>query len=294
MTGPKPNCCFTLIAGPTASGKSALAIRLARERGGIVVNADSMQVYRELRILTARPTEDEEALVPHRLYGIRPGSDPYSVAAWLADLRPLVEEARSDGPPLVITGGTGLYFRGLLEGLSPVPEIPEDIRAFWRAEAAEKGCAALYSVLRARDPVMASRLQATDPQRIVRALEVLDATGRSLLEWQGVAGEPLILEEEAERLYVCPPRSELYRRCDARLDQMARMGVLEEVERLRRLALSPALPIMRTVGLRPFKAFLDGTLDWEAALGRVKTETRQYAKRQLTWARRNMITWNLV
>jgi tRNA dimethylallyltransferase len=266
-------------------------MRMAREARGLVVNADSMQVYKELRILTARPSEEDEATVPHRLYGIRPASEPYSVAAWLEDVRPLVEAARAGGPPLVIVGGTGLYFRGLLDGLSPVPEIPAEIREFWRNEAAAKGSAALHETLAARDPGMAARLRPSDPQRIARALEVLDATGRSLAEWQQVAGQPLIRPEEAQRIYVCPPRNELYRRCDARLNAMVEMGALEEVEQLRALGLDPTLPLMRAVGLMPFLAFLEKSLDWQAALAAAKTETRRYAKRQLTWMRRNMISW---
>ncbi len=283
---------FTLIAGPTASGKSALAMDFARKLDGIVVNADSMQVYRELRILTARPSAaEEEAAVPHRLYGFRSAAEPYSVAAWLDDVAPLIRSARHDGPPLVIVGGTGLYFRGLLEGLSPVPDIPEAIRNRWRAETAAKGSAALHAILQARDPAMAERLPASDPQRLIRALEVLDATGKSLSEWQRVAGEPLLREEEAERLFVSPPRDVLYARCDARLDRMVEAGALDEIRRLADLKLDRSLPIMRALGVRPFLAWLNGLLDWEAALAAAKTETRRYAKRQLTWARSNMISW---
>lgn len=294
MTGPPPKFRFILIAGPTASGKSGLAAHIARENGGIVVNADSMQVYRELRLLTARPGEEDEAAVPHRLYGFRVAEEPYSVAAWLADVEPLVAEARAGGPPLVITGGTGLYFKALLEGLSPVPEIPGDIRRFWRAEAAEKGSAALHGVLQTRDPEMAERLPPSDPQRIVRALEVLDASGKSLREWQATAGTPLIEENEADCIHVCPPREALYARCDMRLDRMIEAGALDEVRRLQALGLHPSLPVMRALGVRPFLAYLNGLLDWEAALADAKTETRRYAKRQMTWARRNMLSWRTV
>jgi tRNA dimethylallyltransferase len=291
MTGSQPKFRFTLIAGPTASGKSALAARIAGEHGGIVVNADSMQVYKELRLLTARPGAAEEAAVPHRLYGFRAAEEPYSVAAWLADLEPLVAEARIGGPPLVITGGTGLYFKALLEGLSPVPEIPEDIRRFWRVEAAEKGSAALYGVLQARDPAMADRLPPSDSQRIVRALEVLDASGKSLREWQGTAGTPLIEENEADRIHVCQSRETLYARCDTRLDRMMEEGALGEVRQLQERGLDPSLPVMRALGVRSFLAYLNGLLEWEAALADAKTETRRYAKRQMTWARRNMMSW---
>jgi tRNA dimethylallyltransferase len=269
-------------------------MRIATEAGGLVVNADSMQVYKELRILTARPSEEDEAAVPHRLYGIRAAVEPYSVAVWLEDLRPLVEAARAGGPPLVIVGGTGLYFRALLEGLSPVPEIPVEIREFWRAEAAAKGSKALHEMLRERDPRMAARLRPSDPQRITRALEVIDATSCSLADWQAEAGEPMIRTAEAARFYVCPARAEIYRRCDARLDAMVEAGALEEVKRLRALRLDPSLPLMRALGVRPFLAFIDETLAWQAALAAAKTETRQYAKRQLTWMRRNMISWSAI
>jgi tRNA dimethylallyltransferase len=281
----------TLIAGPTASGKSALAARLAAERGGIVVNADSMQVYRELRILTARPTEAEEAAVPHRLYGFRAAAQPYSVAEWLKDVAPLIAAARQGGQPLVIVGGTGLYFKALLEGLSPVPDIPEDIRCRWRAEAAARDSTELHAILRRRDPAMAARLMSSDPQRIVRALEVLEATGRSLLHWQLVAGEALLSPADAELLCVSPQRETLYARCDARLDAMIEAGALEEVRGLAALELDPGLPAMRALGVRPMLAHLRGMLTLDAALAAAKTETRRYAKRQLTWHKRNMIAW---
>ena len=284
----------TLIAGPTASGKSALAARLAKARGGIVVNADSMQVYRELRILTARPTEAEAAAVPHRLYGFRPASEPYSVAAWLSDLAPLIAAAGQGGPPLVIVGGTGLYFKALLEGLSPVPDIPDEVRTRWRSEAAAKRSTELHAVLRQRDPAMAERLVPSDPQRIVRALEVLEATGRSLLDWQQAQGEALLDATEAELLFVSPQRETLYARCDARLDLMLEAGALAEVQRLAALQLDPGLPAMRALGIRPLLAHIQGMLTLDAALTDAKTETRRYAKRQLTWARRNMIAWKTV
>ncbi|MBX2805165.1 MAG: tRNA (adenosine(37)-N6)-dimethylallyltransferase MiaA [Hyphomicrobiales bacterium] len=282
---------FTLIAGPTASGKSKLAIKVARERGAIIVNADSMQVYEDLKILTARPDDADCEAVPHRLYGFRDGGTPYSVAAWLEDLAPLVAESRKGGSPLIIVGGTGLYFKALLEGLSPVPDIPDAIRSHWRAEAVARGSRDLHGILRDRDPEMARRLQPSDPQRIVRALEVLDATGRSLADWQSVAGKPLVRPEEAECFCLSPPREELYRRCDARWDSMMMNGALEEVKRLVERGLNPSLPVMRAVGVRPLAAYLGGAVDFETACCDARTETRRYAKRQLTWARKNMISW---
>jgi tRNA dimethylallyltransferase len=282
----------TLIAGPTASGKSALAIRLAEEQDGVIVNADSMQAYRELSILTARPGTEEEARVPHRLYGHRSAAKPYSVGLWLDEVAPLIAEARAGGAPLIITGGTGLYFKALLEGISVIPDIPDDIRAYWRAEAKERGAAELHAILSERDPVMGARLQPNDLQRIVRALEVQEATGVSIAELQQTRGAPLLADSDVKKLYVSPPREVLFERCNARLDVMVRAGALEEVTRLAALKLDPAMPAMRAIGVRTFLAHLAGEVDFDTAITLVKTETRQYAKRQLTWARRNMITWN--
>ena len=269
-------------------------MRSAEERGAIIVNADSMQVYRELRILTARPSAVDEARIPHRLFGIRSAAEPYSVADWLRDVAPLIEVTRRGGTPLVIVGGTGLYFKALTEGLSPIPDIPDAVRQHWRTEAERVGAAALHLELARRDPQMAARLRPSDPQRIARALEVLDGTGQSLGAWQQVAGEPPLRTDEAERLYVCPPRAELYARCDARLDAMVEAGALDEVRAVMALNLPPDRPALRALGVIPFSAYLSGQLSFAAALERAKTETRRYAKRQMTWARRNMISWKLV
>jgi tRNA dimethylallyltransferase len=288
------NPAFTLIAGPTASGKSALAMAVAEERGAIIVNADSMQVYRELRVLTARPTLVDEARITHRLYGHRPASERYSVADWLADIAPLVGEARAGGPPLVIVGGTGLYFRGLLKGLSPVPEIPAAIRERWRAEGQRSRPDALHAELARRDPEMAARLRPSDPHRIIRALEVIEATGRSLGDWQKVAGAPLIREGEADRIYLAPPRQETYARVNSRLEGMIAEGALEEVRALMALDLPPDRPALRAHGVPSFSAYLRGQLSFSAAMERAQTDTRNYVKRQLTWARRNMMSWRWI
>lgn len=269
-------------------------MRLAEERGAIIVNADSMQVYKELRILTARPSAVDEARIPHRLYGMRPAALPYSVANWLDDVAPLVKAARAGGPPLVIVGGTGLYFKALLDGLSPVPDIPPDVREHWRTEARRLAPEQLHAELARRDSLMAQRLRPSDPQRIVRALEVLEGTGKSLSEWHRVAGEPLLREEETERLHVCPPRDVLYARCDARLDHMIEAGALEEVRALMALDLPPDRPACRALGVAPLMAYLRGQLTFSAAMERAKTETRRYAKRQMTWARSNMIAWTAI
>jgi tRNA dimethylallyltransferase len=280
-----------LIAGPTASGKSALAARLARELGGIVINADSMQVYRELRILTARPSEEEEAQLPHALYGFVPGSDAYSAGRYAADVARVLGDARAKGLRPIIVGGTGLYFKALLDGLSPMPAIPDDVRAYWRVEAARAAPGELHAKLRERDPAMADRLAAGDTQRIVRALEVLEASGASLLEWQQVPREPVLDAAETVRLVVSPAREQLYRRIDARFEAMLGAGAIVEVTALASLNLDPTLPVMRALGVRPLLQLARGEIAREEAIARAQTETRQFSKRQLTWARGNMITW---
>ena len=287
MSGERP----ILIAGPTAGGKSALAARLARELGGIVINADSMQVYRDLRILSARPSPAEEEAVPHALYGFVSGSDAYSAGRYAADAARAIADARAKGLRPILVGGTGLYFKALLDGLSPMPSVPEDVRAYWRGEAAAAGPGELHGKLSARDPVMAERLAPGDTQRIVRALEVLDASGISLLEWQQVPREPVLEAAETVRLVVSPAREELYRRIDQRFEAMASSGAVEEVARLAELDLDPALPLMRALGVRPLLRYVRGEIEKNDAIAAGQTETRQYAKRQLTWARGNMITW---
>ena len=280
-----------LIAGPTASGKSALAHALAERLSGTVINADSMQVYRELRILTARPSEAETAAVPYRLYGHVPGHEAYSAARYADEARSAIAEAQAAGRIPVVVGGTGLYFKALLEGLSPIPPIPPDIRTRWRDAAAEQGAAALHAVLAKRDPVMAARLRPSDPQRIVRALEVLEATGISLATWQEMPGEPVIQLDEALPLVVSPPREVLRQRIDARFDAMIEEGATEEVRALARLGLDPDLPLMRALGVRPLMDMLAGRVSAIEAVEGAKAETRQYAKRQVTWLRSNMNAW---
>lgn len=283
-----------LIAGPTASGKSAVALAVAQHWNGVIINADSMQVYRELRILTARPSPAEEALAPHKLYGFVPAAEAYSVGRWLEDVRDVLRTTWNEGKLPVIIGGTGLYFKALLEGLSPVPEIPAGIRAHWRGEAARLGAAALHDVLCKRDPEMAARLRASDPQRIVRALEVLDATGRSLASWQNEKGKGVIKADRALRLFLVPDREALYRRCNERFVAMIRAGAIDEAAAVMQLALPASLPAMRAVGLRPLIAHLQGEISLEQAIELGQAETRRYAKRQMTWARSNMISWNLI
>ena len=290
MTSSRP----ILIAGPTASGKTALALQLARERDGVVINADSMQVYRELAVITARPSLEEVSEAPHVLYGHVPAAEAYSVARWIADVRGVLAEVRAHGQTPIVAGGTGLYFKALLEGLSPIPDIPAEIRDRWRAEAKALGAAHLHGILQARDPVMAARLSPNDTQRVTRALEVLDATGRSLSRWQATPGEAVLSVDEVERLLVMPPREVLHARGDRRFDQMMAMGALDEVRGLAALALDPSLPAMRALGVRPLLRHLAGEIDLATAIDAGKLETRQYVKRQETWVRRYMIAWTTV
>lgn len=280
-----------LIAGPTASGKSGLALRLAEALGGIVVNADSMQVYRELRVLTARPGVEDEARAPHALYGFVPGTESYSAGRYAADVARVLKEAKQRGTRPIIVGGTGLYFKTLTEGLSPIPPVPDEVRAYWRGRGLQEGAGALHEELKARDPEMAVRLAPTDTQRIVRALEIIDATGVSLGAWQRMPREPVLQLSDAVPLAIAIEREDLYRHIDARFSAMIEQGGLDEALQLRRLGLDPAAPIMTALGVRPLLRHLAGEMSLEEAVEAGQTETRQYAKRQLTWLRGNMIAW---
>ncbi len=281
-----------LIAGPTASGKSALALTLAEQIGrAMIINADSMQVYRELQILTARPSAEDEARVPHRLFGHVSGARAYSVAAYIDDCQAALDEARAAEVVAIVVGGTGLYFKALLEGLSPVPPIPAEVRKHCRDEAERMGAAALHAALAAKDPVMAARLVPTDTQRITRALEVVIATGKSLSDWQQVPGAPVIEPSQTARFVLMPERGMLMKRCDTRFDAMIRDSVLEEISKLRDLQLGDDLPVMRALGVRPLIDHMNGRMPLATAITLAKAQTGQFAKRQITWLRRYMISW---
>ena len=283
-----------LIAGPTASGKSALALQLADQHAGVVVNADSMQVYRELAILTARPPPEDLARVPHCLYGHVPAAKAYSVARWLSDVSHAMKIIAQAGRRAIVVGGTGLYFKALTEGLSPIPEIPREIRERWRAIAAAEGAACLYRELLARDPAMAGRLKPADTQRLTRALEVVEATGRSLADWQSVPGTPLLPIDRAVPIMIDPPRAELLDRCDRRFDLMMETGVAVEVRALLGLGLDRTLPVFGALGVGALTDWIEGRVDRETAVAAAKMQTRQYVKRQRTWNNRHMSAWNVV
>jgi tRNA dimethylallyltransferase len=279
-----------LIAGPTASGKSALALALAERIGGMVINADSMQVYGDLRKITARPTPAEEARVPHRLYGHVDAAVNYSVGRYLADAAGALDEARRSGRPAILVGGTGLYFKALTAGLAAVPPIPADIRAAVRARLAQDGAVALHAELQRHDARAAARLNVNDRTRIARALEVVEATGRSILDWQ-TEGVPALLEADAPRVFIAPERATLYARIDARFEAMLVAGALDEVRTLAARGLDPLLPAMKAHGVPWLIRHLAGEISLEAAGHHAKLDTRHYAKRQFTWFRHQLGDW---
>ncbi len=274
-----------LIAGPTASGKSALALRLARETGGVIVNTDSMQVYSVLEKLTARPDVEELAAAPHRLYGhVHPSVD-YSTGQWLRDVEALEAGGEFGSKRPIFCGGTGLYFKALVEGLSEMPDVPQSIRERWRYRLGEEGASKLYNLLLREDPEVAMRLKPGDGQRIVRALEVLDASGRSILEWQAERGVPIVDTRSATKIVIEPDRDELDRRIAARFDAMLDAGALDEVKALNALALDPSKPAMKAIGVREITALIENRATREETVERARIATRQYAKRQSTWFR---------
>ncbi|RWI47840.1 MAG: tRNA (adenosine(37)-N6)-dimethylallyltransferase MiaA [Mesorhizobium sp.] len=272
-----------LIAGPTASGKSALALDIAEHNGGVIVNTDSMQVYSVLDVLTARPTAAELARVPHFLYGHVHPSTAYSTGAWLRDVTKLIDNGAFLERPVIFVGGTGLYFRALAEGISEMPDIPQSIRDRWRYELQEQGAAKLHRILMREDSATGMMLKPTDGQRVVRALEVLDASGRSILEWQAARGRPLIDRASTRFFLIEPDRAELVERIEARFDRMLEKGALDEVRRLADLGLDPDLPAMKAIGVRELQAAMAGELSFPEAIERAMIATRQYAKRQATW-----------
>lgn len=285
-TGPaEPLKDAVLIAGPTASGKSALAALVAAREGRAVVNADSMQVYSVLSLLTARPGAAELAAAPHHLYGHVAPDAAYSTGAWLRDVARLPGFREPWGRAPVFVGGTGLYFRALSEGLSPMPAVPAAIRERWRGRLAEEGPARLHAELAGSDARAAETLSPADGQRIVRALEVLEASGRSIRDWQRAKSAPLVDAASARMLILEPEREMLAERIAVRLRAMTEAGALEEVRALRALKLPSQMPAMKAIGVREFGGFLEGECDLAAALETAAAATRRYAKRQATWFR---------
>lgn len=279
-----PGRPFLIIAGPTASGKSGLALAIAREFDGIIINADSMQVYRELSILTARPGPSELAAAPHRLYGVLPASERCSAGRWCD----MARQAMADAPMklAIVTGGTGLYLRALSSGLSPIPDIPPAVMREGVARLVRIGAAALHEELVERDPETAQRLNPGDSQRILRAWLVFEATGRTLADWQR---EPPVGDRAPYLTFLLmPERQSLYAAIDGRFRRMVEQGAIEEARAFLALALDPSLPAMKAVGVRELGRHLAGEITLEGAIAAAQQETRRYAKRQITWLRHQM------
>lgn len=277
---------YLMISGPTAAGKSGLALALAEQGRGVVINADSMQLYSDLRVVTARPDPEDETRVPHRLYGVIDGSERASVAVWLSMVAGEVARARADGRLPIIVGGTGMYLQAALEGIAPIPEVPDDIHAACLAQLADQGGAAFRAELATLDQVTADRLFDGDSQRLVRAMGVARATGRPISAWQSDPHEGA-LSGTAVTVAVVPPREQTYQRIDDRFAAMMASGAVEEVELLLKRRLDASLPVMKALGVREIGAMLAGEIRRERAVELACRDSRHYAKRQMTWIRNN-------
>jgi tRNA dimethylallyltransferase len=283
-----------LIAGPTASGKSALALALAEALGGTIINADAMQVYRDLRIVTARPTPEEEARAPHLLYGHVDAAENYSVGRWCVDASAALAAVEREGRLPILAGGTGLYFKALTRGLAAIPPIPSQIRSAVRERLKREGIAALYAELSARDDASARRLMPADRARISRALEVVLATGRSITDWHAEGMKPALDLHAAVKVFLDVDRAQLYRRIDSRFDAILASGALDEVRALAGRQLDPALPAMKAHGVPWLIRHLNGEIDLPAAMEAAKRDTRRYSKRQATWFRHQLPDWTWI
>lgn len=281
---------MTLLAGPTASGKSALAMEMAERSGAVIVNADSQQLYADLRILTARPSPEDEAAIEHRLYGVADAGDAWSVGRWSRAVMAELKDLAAAGRPALLVGGTGLYFTALTRGLADIPHIPETVRTATAAALEVEGECAFRRRLGALDPRAEARITAGDRQRLVRAMAVVEHTGRPLSDWT-VETTPLLTPGGWTGLVLEPDRGTLYARCDARVAQMIAQGALEEVRTLTARALDPQSPAMKAVGVRELAAHLRGETTLDEAVAAVRQATRNYAKRQLTWFRNQTSHW---
>jgi tRNA dimethylallyltransferase len=283
-----------LIAGPTASGKSALALALAETLGGVIVNADSMQVYRDLRIITARPSPEDEARAPHRLYGHVDAGENYSVGRWCRDVAEALAGTAAQGRVPILVGGTGLYFKALTSGLAAMPPIPADIRTHVRGRLQSEGVAPLFSELLKRDPATAQRLMPNDRSRISRALEVVLATGRSLTDWHREGLPPLVDPARAVKVFLTCERKQLVARIERRFAVMLEAGALDEAKALAARRIDPLLPAMKAHGMPWLIRHLNGEISIDEAAAGAVMDTRRYAKRQVTWFRNQMANWTAV
>jgi tRNA dimethylallyltransferase len=283
-------CPVLLIAGPTASGKSTLAVRLAKATGGEIVNADSMQVYRDLKVLTARPTAQQEAAAPHHLFGHIDGALPWSVGHWLRAVADVLEGIAARGRPALVVGGSGLYFLALTRGLAEAPQVPPAAREAAAARLADIGETAFRARLAMVDPAAEARITRGDAQRLVRAMAVFETGGKALSELHATT-TPIIADRAWRGVVISPPRETLYARCDARLEQMVAEGAADEVAALMARNLEPGLPVMKALGVATFAAQQRGQITPRTALAQAQAETRRYAKRQTTWLRHQAPEW---
>lgn len=284
---------LTLIAGPTASGKSRLALERAQASGAAILNADSQQLYADLRVLIARPSPAEEALAPHHLYGVVDASQAWSVGRWTRAALPLIESLGQQGQPILIVGGTGLYFTALTRGLADIPEVPLEVRDEAMRLYDAEGEAAFRLDLATHDPQAATAIEIGDRQRLTRAWAVARSSGRALSDWQADT-TPLLAPGTYERLVIEPDRETLYANCDARVLTMMQDGAIEEVRALVARSLDPSLPAMKAVGVREIAAWITGEASRETAVTALQQATRNYAKRQLTWFRNQCRDWERV
>ena len=284
---------ITLLAGPTASGKSRRALEMAQRTGAVIINADSQQLYADLRVLSARPSAEEEALAEHRLYGVADAADAWSVGRWSRAVMPVLADLTAEGRPALLVGGTGLYFTALTMGLADIPDVPGEVRDTVAAEFDADGEAAFRRRLAGIDPAAAARIEAGDRQRLTRAWAVAQHTGRALSDWTADT-TPLLAPGSWAGLVIEPERGALYASCDLRVAQMVEAGALDEVRALVMRGLDPALPAMKAVGVREFAAHLAGETTLAAAVEATRQATRNYAKRQLTWFRNQTPGWRRV
>ena len=281
---------LTLIAGPTASGKSRLALDMAAKTGAVIINADSQQLYADLRILSARPSVEDEARAEHRLYGVADAAESWSVGRWTRAVMPLLEELAAQDRPALLVGGTGLYFNALTRGLADIPAVPDAVRDAVQTDYDAEGEAAFRRRLAEVDPTAAAAITPGDRQRLIRALAVAQSTGRSLSAWKADT-QPLLAPGSYDALVVEPSRDRLYAACDARVSQMIENGALDEVRALLARNLDPTLPAMKAVGVPELAAHLSGATTLDQAVAAIRLSTRHYAKRQLTWFRNQTSNW---
>lgn len=277
-----------VIAGPTAAGKSHIALAIAQKYNAVIINADSMQVYAAIPVLSAQPSATDKATISHLLYGMMPSNETCSAGMWVSQAKEAIDTAHGEGKLPIIVGGTGLYLKALIEGLSPVPAISDSVRDYSRALLAELGNEAFHAMLKERDPLMAAKLNPGDSQRMARSLEVIEQTGISLLKWQQISPTSFYDRAQFVECSIIPPREVLYANCNNRFLTMLEQGALQEVEQLMKENLLPSLPVMKALGVHELSEYLAGRLTKEEAITQAQTATRHYAKRQLTWCRNQM------